>query len=84
MIIQVRQGQGKRDRLVGLCPNLLPLLRRYWELYQLQSWLLPGHRVTEPITRLGVAHICRQAGHAATLTKAICLQVLRHRAETAA
>jgi len=70
MVIQVRQGKGKRDRVVMLSPNLLPLLRRYWKLYQLQSWLFPGPRVTEPITPAGVAHICTQAGHAAKLKKA--------------
>jgi site-specific recombinase XerD len=32
MVIQVRQGKGKRDRLVMLSPNLLPLLRRSWKL----------------------------------------------------
>jgi hypothetical protein len=44
-----------------LSPDLLPLLRRYWKLYQLKSWLFPGYRVTEPITRMGVAHICKPA-----------------------
>jgi integrase len=42
MVIRVRQGKGKRDRFVMLSPNLLPLLRRYWKLYQLHSWLFPG------------------------------------------
>jgi integrase/recombinase XerD len=78
MVIRVRQGKGQRDRFVMLSPNLLPLLRRYWKLYQLQSWLFPGHRVTEPLTRMGVAHICRQAGHAAKLKKAIYPHLLRH------
>jgi integrase/recombinase XerD len=78
MVIQVRQGKGQRDRLVMLSPNLLPLLRRYWKLYQLQSWLFPGHRVTEPITRMGVTHICRQAGNAAKLKKPIHPHLLRH------
>ena len=78
MIIQVRQGKGQRDRVVMLSPDLLPLLRRYWKLYQLQSWLFPGHRITEPITPAGVAHICTQAGHAAKLTKAIYPHLLRH------
>ena len=78
MVIRVRQGKGQRDRFVRLSPALLPLLRRYWKLYQLTSWLFPGHRVTEPITRLGVAHICHQAGHAAKLTKPIDPHVLRH------
>jgi site-specific recombinase XerD len=78
MVIRVRQGKGKRDRFVMLSPNLLPLLRRYWKLSQLQSWLFPGHRVTAPITRMGVAHICHQAGHMAKLTKPIYPHLLRH------
>ena len=78
MVIHVRQGKGKRDRVVMLSPNLLPLLRRYWKLYQLQPWLFPGPRVTEPITPAGVAHICTQAGHAATLKKAVYPHLLRH------
>src|SRR6266852_2320753 len=73
MVIHVRQGKGKRDRMVMLSPDLLPLLRRYWKLYQLQSWLFPGHRITEPITSDGVAFICKKAGYAANLTQA-CLQ----------
>jgi site-specific recombinase XerD len=78
MVIHVRQGKGKRDRFVMLSPDLLPLLRRYWKLYQLQSWLFPGYRVTEPITRMGVAHLCRQAGRTAKLTKTIYPHLLRH------
>src|SRR5881409_351843 len=78
MVIQVRQGKGKRDRFVMLSPNLLPLLRRYWKLYQLRSWLFPGHRITEPITRMSVARLCTQAGRAAQLTKAVYPHLLRH------
>src|SRR5207245_4225375 len=82
MVIHVRQGKDKRDRFVMLSPDLLPLLRRYWKLYHLHSWLFPGHRITEPITRDGVAHICTQAGHAAKLTKAVYPHLLRHRFAT--
>ena len=78
MVIHVRQGKGKRDRFVMLSPDLLPLLRRYWKLYQLKSWLFPGHRITEPITSDGVAFVCKKAGHAAKLTKAIYPHLLRH------
>ncbi len=78
MGIRVRQGKGKRDRFVMLSPNLLPLLRRSWKLSQLQSWLFPGPRVPEPITPAGVAHICTQAGHAATLKKAVSPHLFRH------
>jgi integrase/recombinase XerD len=82
LVIRVRQGKGKRDRCVMLSPNLLPLLRRSWKLSQLQSWLLPGPRVTAPITPAGVAHICTHAGHAATLKKAVYPHGLRHTCAT--
>jgi integrase/recombinase XerD len=78
MVINVRQGKGQRDRVVMLSPDLLPLLRRYWKLYQLHSWLFPGPRVTEPITSAGVAHICKQAGQAAKIKKAVYPHLLRH------
>ena len=78
MVIRIRQGKGKRDRFVMLSPDLLPLLRRYWKLYQLRSWLFPGHRITEPITRMSVARLCTQAGRAAQLTKAVYPHLLRH------
>jgi integrase/recombinase XerD len=71
MVVVVRQGKGKRDRQVPLSPALLPQLRRYWKLYALQSWLFPGRRVNEPLTRHGVHHICVQAGQSATLKKAM-------------
>jgi site-specific recombinase XerD len=78
MVIRIRQGKGKRDRFVMLSSDLLPLLRRYWKLYQLRSWLFPGHRITEPITRMSVARLCTHAGRAAKLTKAVYPHLLRH------
>jgi integrase/recombinase XerD len=78
MVVLVRQGKGKRDRQVGLSPDLLPLRRRYWKLYGLQSWLFPGPRVSEPITRSGVEFICKKAGQTAQIKKAIYPHLLRH------
>jgi integrase/recombinase XerD len=78
MVIQVRQGKGKRDRQVGLSPELLPLLRQYWKLYGLKSWLFPGTRITEPITPAGVEWICKKAGRAAQLQKTVYPHLMRH------
>jgi site-specific recombinase XerD len=82
MVIHVRQGKGKRDRQVWLSPALLPLLQRYWHLYQLQSWLFPGQRVTEPLTRHGVNHLCTKAGQTARITKVIYPHLIRHTCAT--
>ena len=78
MVIQVRQGKGKLDRLVMLSPRLLPLLRHYWQQYQLATWLFPGPTRTKPITTRGVFSICRKAGKTAKLTKAVHPHLLRH------
>jgi site-specific recombinase XerD len=78
MVVVVHQGKGKKDRQVPLSPDLLPQLRRYWKLYGLQSWLFPGRRVSEPLTRHGVHHICAQAGKDAKLKKAVYPHLLRH------
>jgi integrase len=78
MVMRGRQVKGQRDRLVMLSPHLLPLLRRYWPLDPLQSWLFPGHRVTEPSPSDGGACICQKAGHTATRTKAIYPHLLRN------
>lgn len=78
MVVVVRQGKGKKDRQVGLSPHLLPLLRRYWKLYGLQSWLFPGARIREPMTRSGVEWLCQKAGQTAQLTKAVYPHLLRH------
>ena len=78
MVVVVRQGKGKKDRQVSLSPHLLPVLRRYWKLYGLQSWLFPGLRVREPITSGGVEWICAKAGKTAHLSKAVYPHLLRH------
>ena len=78
MVVVVRQGKGKKDRQVGLSTDLLPLLRRYWKLYGLQSWLFAGPRVSEPITRSGVEWICQKAGQTAQINKAVYPHLMRH------
>jgi integrase/recombinase XerD len=78
LVVVVHQGKGKRDRQVPLSPDLLPQLRRYWKLYGLQSWLFPGRRISEPLTRHGVHHICAQAGQTAQLKKAVYPHLMRH------
>jgi len=82
MVVVVRQGKGKKDRQVGLSTDLLPLLRRYWKLYGLQSWLFPGPRVSEPITRSGVEWICQKAGQTAQINKAVYPHLMRHTSAT--
>jgi site-specific recombinase XerD len=61
-----------------LSPKLLPLLRQYWQQYKPRPWLFPGISRTRPLVTRTVYTICRDAGQAAHLPKAIYPHVLRH------
>src|SRR6266436_2058468 len=78
MVLRVRQGNGHQDRYVMLSPKLLPLLRHYWQQHTPRPWLFPGTPGTRPITARMVHRICRDAGQAAHLPKAIHPHLLRH------
>jgi site-specific recombinase XerD len=78
MVLRVRQGKGQQDRYVMLSPKLLPLLRPYWQQEKPRPWLFPGYPRTRPMTPKAVYLICRHAGQAAHLSKAIDPHVLRH------
>jgi integrase/recombinase XerD len=78
MVLRVRQGKGQHDRYVMLSPKLLPLLRHYWQQEKPRPWLFPGTPRTRPITARMVHRICRDAGQAAHLPKAIHPHLLRH------
>jgi site-specific recombinase XerD len=78
MVVQVRQGKGRKDRLVPLSPGLLGLLRDYWRQQRPREWLFPGgtpagHRSLGQVQRL-----CRRAVLAAGITKRASLHTLRH------
>jgi site-specific recombinase XerD len=78
MVLQVRQGKGQQDRYVMLSPKLLPLLRQYWQQEKPRPWLFPGQPRTRPMTTKAVYLLCRHAGQAAHLAKAIHPHVLRN------
>ena len=82
MVLRVRQGKGQHDRYVMLSPKLLPLLRQYWQQSKPRPWLFPGNPRTRPMTTRAVYNICRDAGQAAHLPKAIHPHVLRHACAT--
>jgi integrase/recombinase XerD len=78
MIVQVRQGKGRKDRLVMLSPNLLTVLRQYWQAYKPAHWLFPGPNPSRSINDATVYRICRQAARAAKLSKSVSPHTLRH------
>jgi site-specific recombinase XerD len=50
MVVVVRQGKGRKDRLVPLSPRLLAELRAYWRKHRPATWLFPGLVPDQPLT----------------------------------
>jgi site-specific recombinase XerD len=67
MLIRVRQGKGKKDRYVPLCPALLEMLRDHWKREGLRDHLFPAARNrSAPMDAGTVQHkviaVCRRIG----------------------
>jgi len=86
MMIRIDQGKGGRDREVPLSPTLLKTLRVYWRWMKPKTYLFPGTvngwRADVPLSPNTVWLACRQAAHAAGITKRFSPHSLRHSCAT--
>lgn len=79
MFVIVRQGKGKKDRMVPLSARLLEVLREYWRAYQPKPWLFPGLPASRPITNRSVLRVCRNAAEKAGIEhKNVTPHTFRH------
>jgi len=78
MVIQVRQGKGRKDRYVMLSEQLLAILRDYWRRRRPSECLFPGPDPARAITTRSLQRACREAANAAGLDKAATVHTLRH------
>jgi len=84
MLIQVERGKGGRSRHALLSPDLLALLRAWWQEGRRQGvmlpagWLFPGQDPANPITTRQLSRVVEAAAEAAGLTKRVSPHTLRH------
>ena len=78
MMIRVDQGKGRKDRYVMLSPQLLEILRAYWQATRPKQWLFPGDILGRPITTGAVEQACQKARRVSGLKKPITPHSLRH------
>jgi site-specific recombinase XerD len=78
MVVVVRQGKGRKDRLVPLSVRLLQELRAYWRHYRPALWLFPGTDPSQPLCGSAVQRQCQRAARRAGLTKRCSPHTLRH------
>jgi site-specific recombinase XerD len=78
MIIHIRQGKGRKDRLVPLSPILLEAIRHYRSSSVLSDWLFPGRNPHEPLCPRTIARVIKVAAVSAAIRKNVTARTLRH------
>jgi site-specific recombinase XerD len=81
MTLRIEQGKGRRDRMAKLSPQLLEVLRRWWQVARPQVWLFPSRSgVMNPISPRQLSRQFQHAVDAAEIRKdgRITLHTLRH------
>jgi len=78
MILHVRQGKGRKDRIIPLSETLLELLREYWRVVRPRKWLFPSRHSGGPIGSRSVGRVCLLARKRAGIEKKLTVHTLRH------
>ena len=78
MIIHVRRGKGRRDRIMPLSPLLLEILREHCRSSRPKRHLFVGQDPSRPITTGTIATVCRDAARRAGIRKRVTPHTLRH------
>lgn len=78
MVIHVRRGKGRRDRMVPLSPVLLHVLREHWRTARPKRYLFAGQDKSRPISTDSIAKVCREVARRAGIRKRVTPHTLRH------
>jgi integrase/recombinase XerD len=78
MLIRVEQGKGCKDRHAMLSPQLLDVLRAWWQQCRSHGWLFPGRDPFLPITTRQLNRACHMAADVAGLGLWVAPHTLRH------
>jgi len=78
MLLVVRQGKGKKDRVTLLSKLSLGAIKSYMEKYRPGEWLFPGQNEKEHITERTVQKVFENACKVAEIKKKVSVHTLRH------
>jgi integrase/recombinase XerD len=77
-IIFIRQGKGRKDRIVPSPQKLLQPLRDYYKAYRATNWLFEGQKVGTRYSPKSLQSVLKQAVRKAGIRKNVTLHWLRH------
>lgn len=77
MVINIRGGKGKKDRISLLSENMLALLRNYYKVYRPKEYLFEG-QTGGKYSPASIANILKKAAIKAGIRKTVTPHMLRH------
>ena len=78
MSIHIKQGKGKKDRIVPLPSSLLEQLRLYYKIYRPKHFLFEGTSPKTPYSTTSVRHIIKRTCKLAKIKKRVTPHTFRH------
>ncbi len=78
MMLHVREGKGKKDRMVPLSKKLLETLREYYKKYKPKVFLFEGEKAGEPYSERAAQAALAGAKRKAGIRKKGSIHMLRH------
>lgn len=78
MVILVKQGKGKKDRIAPLSEKMLEQLREYYEIYYPKEWLFENPLRDYHLTPRGLQKSFSKAAEKAKIKKHVTFHSLRH------
>ncbi|MBC6994082.1 tyrosine-type recombinase/integrase [Neolewinella lacunae] len=74
----VREGKGRKDRVVMLSQQLKAMLQQYFEAYQPKGWLFNGQDGENPYSPRSVQAVVRACARRAGIHRKVTPHTLRH------
>lgn len=78
MLVIIKSGKGRKDRIVPLSEKILEQLREYFKTYRPVKYLFEGQKVGEPYDARSLQQVLKQAVVRAGIAKPVTLHWLRH------
>ncbi len=77
-LLIVRQGKGKKDRIVPISEKIIEMLREYYQAYMPKVWLFEGRVLGEQYSEVSLQKVLKEAVKKANNKKPVTLHWLRH------
>ena len=77
-ILIIKNGKGKKDRIVPISDKIIEMLRDYYKIYKPRVWLFEGREVGTKYSEVSLQSVLKNAIKKAKIRKPVTLHWLRH------